>query len=73
MDVDNFISWETKLDLGYRNMGEAYSYGVESRGATSLIDSVAITGNYSLARGLPETHSDRRRCQRRRRSGSTAR
>ena len=33
MAVDNFISWETKLDLGYRNMGEAYSYGAEVEGA----------------------------------------
>ena len=32
MTVDNFISWETKLDLGYRNMGAAYSYRGRARG-----------------------------------------
>jgi outer membrane receptor protein involved in Fe transport len=51
MSVDNFISWETKLDLGYRNMGEAYSRGVEIEGRYFLTDALAITGNYSLARG----------------------
>jgi outer membrane receptor protein involved in Fe transport len=51
MDVDNFISWETKLDLGYRNMGEAYSYGVELEGRYFVNDVVALSGNYSMARG----------------------
>lgn len=51
MTVDNFISWETKLDLGYRNMGEAYSYGGEIEGRYFVHDSIALTGNYSLARG----------------------
>jgi outer membrane cobalamin receptor len=51
MDVENFISWETKLDLGYRNMGEAYSHGAELEGRYFVNDSVAVTGNYSLARG----------------------
>ncbi len=49
--VDNFISWETKLDLGYRNMGKAYSHGAELEGRYFVVDSVALTGNYSLARG----------------------
>jgi outer membrane receptor protein involved in Fe transport len=55
MDVDNYISWETKLDLGYRNMGEAYSYGGEAEGRYYVGSQVAITGNYSLARGYLKT------------------
>ena len=51
MDVDNFISWETKLDLGYRNMGQAYSYGAEVEGRYFVSDGVALSANYSLARG----------------------
>jgi outer membrane receptor protein involved in Fe transport len=51
MSVDNFISWETKLDLGYRNMGEAYSHGIELEGRYFVSDALAISGNYSLARG----------------------
>jgi outer membrane cobalamin receptor len=51
MDVDNFITWETKLDLGYRNMGEAYSYGAELEGRYFVNDNVALTGSYSLGRG----------------------
>jgi outer membrane receptor protein involved in Fe transport len=51
MTVDNFISWETKLDLGYRDMGAAYSYGGETEGRYFLSERVALTGNYSLARG----------------------
>ena len=51
MAVDNFISWETKLDLGYRNMGAAYSYGGELEGRYFLGPDVALSGNYSLARG----------------------
>ena len=52
MDVDNFISWETKLDLGYRNMGEAYSHGAELEGRYFVTDGLALSGNYSLARGF---------------------
>ena len=55
MDVDNFISWETKLDLGYRNMGKAYSYGAELEGRYFVSDGVALSGNYSLARGYLRT------------------
>jgi outer membrane receptor protein involved in Fe transport len=55
MTVNNFISWETKLDLGYRNMGEAYSRGVEVEGRYFLTDSLALTGNYALARGYLRT------------------
>ena len=55
MDVDNYISWETKLDLGYRNMGEAYSYGGELEGRYYVTSHVALTGNYSLARGYLKT------------------
>ncbi len=51
MDVDNFITWETKLDLGYRNMGEAYSHGAELEGRYFVNDAVAVSANYSLARG----------------------
>jgi outer membrane cobalamin receptor len=51
MAVDNFISWETKLDLGYRNMGKASSSGVELEARYFLTDSLALSGNYSLARG----------------------
>jgi hypothetical protein len=51
MTVDNFISWETKLDLGYRNMGAAYSYGAELEGRYFVTNRLALTGNYSLARG----------------------
>jgi hypothetical protein len=51
MTVENFISWETKLDLGYRNMGEAYSYGAEVEGRRFLTNTLSLTGNYSLARG----------------------
>jgi len=51
MGVENFISWETKLDLGYRNMGSAYSYGAEIEGRHFFSGSLAVTGNYSLARG----------------------
>jgi outer membrane receptor protein involved in Fe transport len=51
MAVDNFISWETKLDLGYRNMGAAYSYGGELEARYFLGADVALSGNYSLARG----------------------
>ena len=51
MGVDNFISWETKLDLGYRNMGSAYSYGAEFEGRHYLANNLAVSGNYSLARG----------------------
>lgn len=52
MTVDNFISWETKLDLGYRNMGAAYSHGAEMEGRYFLRNDLALTGNYSLARGF---------------------
>jgi outer membrane receptor protein involved in Fe transport len=55
MSVDNFISWETKLDLGYRDMGKAYSYGFEAEGRHFLTNRVALTGNYSLARGYLRT------------------
>ena len=51
MNVDDFISWETKLDLGYRDLGEAYSYGAEIEGRYFVNDAIALTGNYSLARG----------------------
>jgi outer membrane receptor protein involved in Fe transport len=51
MAVDNFISWETKLDLGYRNMGRAYSRGIEVEGRWFVSDALALNGNYSLARG----------------------
>lgn len=51
MAVDNFISWETKLDLGYRDMGAAYSYGGELEARYFLGTAVALNGNYSLARG----------------------
>ena len=50
MAVDNFISWETKLDLGYRNMGRAYTYGTEIEARYVFSDAVALTGNYSLAK-----------------------
>jgi outer membrane receptor protein involved in Fe transport len=49
MQVDNFISWETKLDLGYRNMGKAYSTGVEVEGRYFLVEAVAVTANYAVA------------------------
>ena len=49
--VDDFISWETKLDLGYRDMGSAYSYGTEIEGRYFVNDAVALVGNYSLAHG----------------------
>jgi outer membrane receptor protein involved in Fe transport len=55
MTVENFISWETKLDLGYRNMGEAYSYGAEIEGRRFLTNTLSVTGNYSLARGQLRT------------------
>ena len=55
MDVDNYISWETKLDLGYRNMGEAYSFGGEVEGRYYIGTRVAVSGNYSLARGYLKT------------------
>jgi outer membrane receptor protein involved in Fe transport len=55
MSIDNFISWETKLDLGYRDMGAAYSYGAEVEGRRFLTDNIALTGNYSLARGYLRT------------------
>ena len=42
MTVDNFISWETKLDLGYRDMGEAYSYGGELEARYVLGANVAL-------------------------------
>jgi len=51
MAVDNFISWETKLDLGYRNMGAAYSYGGELEARYLLGLDIALSANYSLARG----------------------
>lgn len=52
MNVDNFISWETKLDLGYRNMGAATTNGVELEGRYALTNNVALTGNYSFARAF---------------------
>ena len=55
MAVDNFISWETKLDLGYRNMGAAYSRGMEVEGRYFVTSSLALTGNYSLAHGYLRT------------------
>ena len=55
MAVDNFISWETKLDLGYRDMGAAYSYGGELEARYFLGADVALSGNYSLARGYLRT------------------
>jgi outer membrane receptor protein involved in Fe transport len=55
MAVDNFISWETKLDLGYRNMGKASTKGVEVEARYFLTDDVALSGNYSLARGRLKT------------------
>jgi hypothetical protein len=51
MTVDNFISWETKLDLGYRDMGAAYSYGGELEARYCLGAEVVFNANYSLARG----------------------
>jgi outer membrane receptor protein involved in Fe transport len=55
MAVDNFISWETKLDLGYRNMGKATTTGVELEARYFLTDDVAVSSNYSLARGRLKT------------------
>ena len=55
MAVDNFISWETKLDLGYRNMGKASTTGVELEARYFLADGIAVSGNYSLARGRLKT------------------
>ncbi|MEO8484011.1 MAG: TonB-dependent receptor plug domain-containing protein [Acidobacteriota bacterium] len=55
MGVDNFISWETKLDLGYRDMGNASSRGAELEARYFFNDKVALTGNYSLARGYLRT------------------
>jgi outer membrane receptor protein involved in Fe transport len=55
MTVDNFISWETKLDLGYRDMGSAYSYGGELEARYFLGPEVALNANYSLARGYLRT------------------
>jgi hypothetical protein len=55
MTVDNFISWETKLDLGYRDMGSAYSYGGELEARYVLGGKVALNANYSLARGYLRT------------------
>jgi outer membrane receptor protein involved in Fe transport len=55
MAVDNFISWETKLDLGYRNMGKASSTGAELEARYFVTDDVALSGNYSLARGRLKT------------------
>jgi outer membrane receptor protein involved in Fe transport len=55
MAVDNFISWETKLDLGYRNMGKASSTGVELEARYFLSDDLAVSGNYSRARGRLNT------------------
>jgi hypothetical protein len=51
MTVDNFITWETKLDLGYRNMGKAQSTGVEIEARYFVSSRLALNGNYSLARG----------------------
>jgi hypothetical protein len=51
MAVDDFISWETKLDLGYRDMGAAYSYGGELEARHFVGPNVALNANYSLARG----------------------
>jgi len=51
MTVADFISWETKLDLGYRDMGSAYSYGAEIEARYSLSEALALSGNYSLAHG----------------------
>jgi outer membrane receptor for ferrienterochelin and colicin len=44
MTVDNFISWETKLDLGYRNMGAAHSYGAEVEGRYLVTSRLALSG-----------------------------
>ena len=55
MAVDDFISWETKLDLGYRNMGKASSTGAELEARYFVTDDVALSGNYSLARGRLKT------------------
>ena len=49
MDVENFISWETRLDLGYRNMGGATTRGVELESRRVLSDAWTLTGNYSFA------------------------
>ena len=51
MTVDNFITWETKLDLGYRNVGTAHSTGVEIEGRYFVGRGIALNGNFSLARG----------------------
>lgn len=50
MSVDNFITWETKLDLGYRSMGSATSHGIEVEGRRYVTDDVVLNGNYSLSR-----------------------
>jgi outer membrane cobalamin receptor len=55
MTVADFISWETKLDLGYRDMGSAYSYGAEIEARYSLSEALAVSGNYSLAHGYLRT------------------
>jgi hypothetical protein len=49
--VADFISWETKLDLGYRDMGAASSHGAEIEARYSLSEALSVSGNYSLARG----------------------
>jgi outer membrane cobalamin receptor len=55
MAVDNFISWETKLDLGYRNMGKASTAGVELEARYFVTGDVALSSNYSFARGRLNT------------------
>ena len=55
MTVDDIISWETKLDLGYRDMGAAYSHGGKLEARYVLGPNVALSGNYSLARAYLRT------------------
>ncbi len=50
MEIENFVSWETKLDLGYRNLGTARSYGFELEGRFSLLENLALNCNYSIVK-----------------------
>lgn len=49
MEIANFISWETKLDMGYYNMGDASSYGVELEWK-HRVGKWAFNSNYSFAK-----------------------
>lgn len=48
--INDYISWETVTDLGYRTLGDAQSYGIEVEGRHPLTESIDLYGNFSASK-----------------------